>query len=982
MKLSSANLEIIRKRPQQTKLYLSIFEPQTIFKALVNNASADFEDRVIPYDNVTLGSYGIIRSGQTMLIGTTAGGSDLGKVRVRSATATDITVSENSNVDWQDNAHITILQYWELWPIYPRIIIDPSNDENVIFYKDYDVAYSNQNSILGTFVTAGPHRAAWLDPASGQTQLFWSSTGTYSLLGNTLSHSWFFEGATVTGSTAAEPGWITYNQPGHFVTTHYVSGTSGETDITYRYVSIYNEANPPINKWQLDDFSGSRDEGGYSVSIRVFETIPITEHAVVVIFSDDYYGDSHVSLGGNYPNSSSILFSGYVDKDSIVYDWEHSEVSFDALSLTGTMKKTSGFSISVESEQSPAKWYQLLDMDSPRAIYHYLRWHTTALFLADFAFVGELYKIQFFDSDRESMYDAIDNYMRNTLIGQTVSDRQGKVWMETQAMAYSNPTGTFLPVSMSITNRDWMESPTIDERLVNDISYMEYGGIAFSGVNTGTFTPLMGSAPGTAPGFYGGIQNHQGLALAGQNQLNTMLGNMFANMNSPFSLISMDMTGKYSNLDIAPQETVQLTILPQDTVRNLAVQGLFIPDTISWTSTPDELLLPRIDFKQLVNGVPGKTVTIPNIEDIGEGFNVPSLNLPPLPDVFSNVPNEATDDAPPKVIVHDPTYGLIFTQTFNTERPQWYTVNAGLTTAQYQGINKIVICPSGAIYVGRVGGGFAATDSFLARADYVGGTFVILEDATSMSAKYGGGNVWCSTVGCDKTQPERVVYILNDTSNSKPYIGSGNTFTEGFNVAAGNQTGDVSFGDGAWIYTTAPLGAERLFVFNDDISAVTKTITPTTTPGLLQGEGRHVRAGSSDVVFMYQNNINTTISKFLGNGTTKVDNIGTDYVVSTFPDGDVYFALDNGGQFLMSNKSGSGRGKSSDGGYTLIDIANLPFVAGNWKHTNCGTSDRWISVYSYVYYTSDNYSTAPIDKRGDILTINPIILLDNVRVVP
>lgn len=632
-RLSNANLETLRNRPQQTKLHLSIFQPQAIFKARINYPNIPEGEREINYDTVSLGSYTAIESGMTMWVGTTPGGMELGKIRVRSATATEIKVSENSDIDWQDNAYLTVFRYWELWPVFPRIIQDPADDENVIFYKDYDIDYTNQNSILGTFVNIGPNRAAYLDPASGQTQLFWTSTGTYNLLGNALSYSWFFEGATVTGSTSANPGYITYNNPGYYTTRLIVSGSNGAVDKTYRHVSIYNSANPPIQKWQLTALNGSRDEGGYTASFRVFEAVPLQEHAIVVLFGDNWYGDTQANLGGNYPNGGGIFWAGHVDKDSIQYDYQHSELTFDAHSITQMMKESSGFSVSVESKSNPQYWYELLDMDGRRALYHYLRWHTTALNIADFQFVGTDYPIQFFDSDRESMYDALDNFMRDTLIGQVVADRQGKVWMEVEAMAYSNPTGTFTPV-MQITNRDWMNEPSIEERLSEELAFLEMGGIAYSGVTTGSFSAILAAAPGNAPGFHGSIETHEGLALGSQTQLNQLVGNVFANKNSPFPSVDMEMSINTSNLDIAPQETVGLNILASDTVRNIPINGLYLPNGMEWTySSQDLILLSGINFKELVSGDTGETIVVVQPEDVGGGFNVPGLQIPPLPPI-------------------------------------------------------------------------------------------------------------------------------------------------------------------------------------------------------------------------------------------------------------------------------------------------------------------------------------------------------------
>jgi hypothetical protein len=188
---------------------------------------------------------------------------------------------------------------------------------------------------------------------------------------------------------------------------------------------------------------------------------------------------------------------------------------------------------------------------------------------------------------------------------------------------------------MDITRRDWMGQPTIEERLSPEVSFMEYGGVAYSGTTTGTFAALIGSAPGTTPDFHGSVENHEGLALLGQSQLNAMVGHLFANANSPFPTVSMDLSINAANLDIAPQETVGLHIAREDTVRNLAIDGLYLPDSMSWNYTPEGfMLLTSIDFKQLVNGIEGETVVIPidpATGDVGGGFNVPGLQVPQVP---------------------------------------------------------------------------------------------------------------------------------------------------------------------------------------------------------------------------------------------------------------------------------------------------------------------------------------------------------------
>ena len=969
MRLNNTQLAQLRQKPQTSKLNLSIFQPVAIFKAQVNNASAGQGDRVITYDNVSLGVFGRIENGMTMWVGTAPGLQDLGKIRVRSATSTTITVSENNNIRWVDNAYLTVWNFFELWPVYPHIIQDPTNPENVIFYKDYDIAYSNQNSVLGTYVNAGPHRAVYLDPASGQAQVYYSSTGSYNLIGDTLNYNWFFEGATVTGSSSADPGYITYNAPGHYVTRLSISGSSGGIDTTYRYVSVYNQANPPIQKWQLSSLNGSRDEGGYTASFKVYEIIPIQEHAVVVLFGENWYGDTKVNIGGNFPNAGDTFFVGYIDKGSIQYDYEHSEVTFDAVSLTGIMKKSSGFSVSVGSVKTPTKWYELLDMDGKRALYHYLRWHTTALNISDFEFKGDDYKIQFFDSNRESMYDAINNYMQNTLIGKVVSDRQGKVWMEVDAQAYTNPTGTFTSV-MDITRNDWMNTPNIDERLTPDISYLEYGGVAFSGVNTGTFNAYIGSAPGNAPGFYGTVDNHEGLALLGQQQLNQLVGNIYANGNSPFPTVGMDLSLNASNLDIAPQETVELHINRDDTVRNLAINGLYIPDSMPWRYDPQGYtLLPQPEFKQLVTGYVGETVTIPaNPADFGGGGGGINFNFPPLPDIFPPVSNPTGDGAPSRVLIHDDVAGLLYTQTFDQPTVTWYQVNGGLTSARYQIINKVVVCPNGAVYVGRLQD---SSFSFLARAQSVGSPFTVILDQTAVT---GLGATLITDFNCNPDASEEVVLVLNvSTGLPDPklfFFGTNGTFTAKATVAFGGNPGSVSYGgSGKWLITAS--GQYR--VMNSDVSAVLNAGSITDSDSQTHF---HFRAKTSlNVLILRSDN-----AIILG-----TNNCTNTVLINAADNGSRSMAVDPSGTLVLSYKSTPNGVRSTDGGYSFNQIANLP-VLQLWAYdyfTGDVNSSKWVGVSNggYVYYTDSFWNTNPTDKRGNLLQINPIAHLNIVKVI-
>lgn len=644
-RLSSTDLEIIRNQPQTTDLFLSVFSPRTIFGAMITG-SVSRGSRDIPYYNVYTGSVASIEAGMTLLVGTSAGGRELGKIRIRSADSQEVIVSENSHIDWASATHITALRYWEIYPIYPRIIPDPNDPESVTFFKDFDVSYSNQNDLLGAFPCAGNHRALF----AGE-QSYWSSSGTTHLLGAGLSYEWAFEGGTPTGSTSATPGLVTYNTPGQYVTRLMVSGSNGTLDTTYRYVSVYSDprnsfSNLPIRNWSLNSLDGSRGEGGYTASFTITqEDIEIHDGDVVVIFSDDFYGSTHQSFGGNAHNNPKILFAGHAVGNSIRYDYKRTNVEFQAASVTEAMKNSEGFSVSVESKADPTTWYELIDMDGRRALYHYLKWHTTVLSLADFQFVGQDQKVQFFDSDRESMFDAIDNYMRGTLLGQVVSDRQGKIWAEVGAWATPNPTGSFAPV-MTLQKSDWKNELQITERLFPDLSSIELGGVAYSGATTGTFSALISSAPGLVPNFRGTADTHQGLALSSQTQLNEMAGNIYANRIARFPEISTELSGNFRNLDIAPQETVHISASADDTNIRTPIAAPYLIDSMGWTyDSKSKILYPTAVFQSLVNGSVGETVTIPDVPEAGGyagGGNFNFGNLGGLPPLMSSYLSQQT----------------------------------------------------------------------------------------------------------------------------------------------------------------------------------------------------------------------------------------------------------------------------------------------------------------------------------------------------
>lgn len=641
--VTPTELNLLRSRPHETTLWLSIYKPTVIMTAQVNDLSAAPGLRIITYDNPSdPGDYMYVEEGMMMYVGTTPGARDIGRIRVRSATATTITVAENSDIEWADNLYLTLVEFWEIDAVYPRIT---STGTSTYWYKDYDIAYDNQNDELGMFICMGGHYAGF------KGQVFLSATGTTSLMGNALSYSWVLPGSDIGTSLSLTPGWVTYNTPGHYTIKLTVSDTvTFVEDKSYRQISIYDRPgegnNVPILNWELISMEGSREQGGYRARIKIRENVEdVVDGSLVVIFADDKYGGTDQSIGGNAVNRQKIVLVGYILDGSISYNYNDSSAEFSIGSPTEIMKLTEGFGVALDSSSDPSAqgtsdnnypspWVLMLDMNCRRAIYHYLRWHSTVLFTNDFQFLGTDKNIQNFDADRESVYDAVSNLMAGTLQGNVVCDRQGKIWAEVSVAATHNATGTFVN-TFDILKQDWINSPSIEEEYNDVVSYLEMGGISFE-TATGTWAAYLACAPGATPAYRGRVQKMEGMALLSQSDLNTICGDVFAYLNSRYAHVGIDLSGNYRNLDIAPQEIVSLSVDAADTPKRIVWNKKpFHITEMSWQYDPRRgIFLPTISLHEITHGFAATTITIPPVPPTtdpgGGGYDIPPIKIPPI----------------------------------------------------------------------------------------------------------------------------------------------------------------------------------------------------------------------------------------------------------------------------------------------------------------------------------------------------------------
>lgn len=965
--LTAAQQATLRKQPQSTQLFLSIYQPKTLFAAQITGTYSPGEIQ-LTYINVISGSYTGVYANATALIGTTPYATDVASLRVRGIDSTAIVFAENEII-WS-NYYITVIDQIDVQAIYPRIIADPNNDDNVIFYKDYNIEYTNQNTIYGSFPCAGPHRAGNL--VTGTHSIYYSATGTYNVKGDSLTYSWFFEGATVTGSSAHTPGLIHYKNPGHFRTRLQVTSSSGAVDLTFRYVSIYPEGGNSL-VWELTGFEGSRSEGGYTASFRVMASMGfnVRPNAIVVIYADDFYGSEKISIGGNAVNNSSIVFVGYIIGDSIKFLYDRSTIEFQCASISGLMKNAEGFSVSCESKAAASTWFELYEMTVAKAMYHYLRWHSTILNMCDFQYTGDDRLVQYFDADRESLFDSIDNFLRNSLLGELVSDRQGKLWAELSYFGYENPFSSLLD-GMTVHKHDWINEPTITERRNSEMSFVELGGIIYYGITTNEFAAALTNAPGETPLYHGKSERQEGLILNSQNQLNLLSGNFLASRNSPFPTVDMSMAGNYRNLDIAPQEKNVLLVTVGDTIRGVSLQNYFYRvESMTWKYEPvTRQFTTDVQWGQMVTGTRGQTITIPDVP-IDTGFNYPNLSLPPLFDFNTTVPTPVTNAT--TVIMKDNVGGLIYAENFdaNSASVLWQFMNGGLSSAQYQDIRKVFVCPNGSVWIVGDAAGLDA-NQFVAYAPSVGASFSVLIDQAWLTAAYPfvTGNVRrISGLAFNPNAPETVAFIAgydNGGGNtSHIWIGNHNGFTIGAETTNNRVTAHHGFSYGGDRWRSTPqntAGTNANFTrYTANGGTIEKHVA-----SIGNGLNGQAIAGDSDVFNIYALNGDTVFKRTEDNGDTFGSAISL-----TYGGGDNAMALADDGLYGMVRKTsdGSGKAKTFNGSDFSTPIPLLP--PGNYNYAYAGGdggSSRWIAARGATFYSKD-FGASWTSKLGNMLSI-------------
>lgn len=986
---TSPELTYLRTMGQWSKLFLAIFNPNVIYTAVAVHPGV--ADRIVQIGFTGgSGTLANVKKDMTMYAGSTPGAYDLGVVRIRKAPiAGTFYIGEESDVNWQTTTYLTVVDDFDIWARHIQTISDTE------FRMDYDVTFSDQNTNFDPVPIMGGHRVVKLTGVS--VTLAFDFSNSYVIDSTITGYSLTSPDASAwTGVTTATPT-LTFNTTGWHAFYLQVTAANGKIYEGVRYVFVYSDADMPATVFQLGDCSIDYDTGGWSFSVTMQDEISLAnvpERALCILFAEDHYGATKTSIG-QLAGCENILAVGKIAEESITLNPEQSEITLRIQSYHYWLNKVYGFPTGViQVTGTPTNWAEMQSPTVDKVVHRLLHWGCTATTIMDVYLTNDVRYASELISPTSSLWTQLQELAFASIQARPGVDRFGRLFVEVEPQLVPVASRTWASV-MTLTDVDWHGSINMQRVVVTPVGLVNMSGVVVTSVGTGS--ALFSLTPGHVFKHYGGTEVLDRMLLSTQALSNQLAGLVLGWRNNPFPNNEAPLLNNRM-VDCFPRQAVTWAVSAEDNPRGFSFNARFIPRRVElrWD--------PTTGFLQTF-----VSLEMEGVENVSADGDIPGagsgdLSIPPAPPPYPPIPSFpivlpgdiAEQSVVSKILLHDTTYGLLYTTSFDTSNPQWITVNSGLTTVQYQKINAISITPSGQIYVAFREAdypGHLRPDIFIAYAPYIGGTFTILEDLTSLKVKfptptYSEWAVRALAVNSLNGQAAYLIVGKGGGSTAKLYVGSGATWTSGLEIStysAINYVASLSYGFGAWLLT----GPGAAFV-----RARQWTINPVGTSVisssdlLLSGMFQHFRAGTTDKVFHNVDGSAGVWYSSTGNGATYSSvysaALDTDYntigPLGANPHVENYQDCDPTGTYLMLDAfTTAHKGKSSDGGATIVALASLP--PGNWHFRYAGSIQRWVAAGGTSVRLTQDFGTIWLNREGNYTADFPSGSIDMVRFV-
>lgn len=644
---TSGELAKFRADNQAAKLYLVVYQPATVYTARLAAVPTSTDQVASITHNTNSGTLSDIKEDMTLLVGSSAGARDLGIARMRKdgvtgviADATTFNIGEESEIDWQANCYLTILDEFLLWPRHIKIASDGTTP-----LMDYNIAYTNQNQTVGysPFAVMGPHRVKWLRGATITTS--WNASNSWIIDQAITAYAWSFPGASATTGTTTATPTATYNAAGVYRAALTVTGANGVSDTGYRYIFIVNPNSQPtwlIDQFKMDSCEGNDQSGYWSFKVTLFaqaDQSTIHDRALAILFARDWYGptvNDEMSIG-YVADVENILSWGWIDGESI--DWRppylNGKVAFEVGSPGWWLDHIPGFPTGAkDTTTTPNKWTKFQGLTVEKSWYQWMQWRTTAHRCTDVYDLTDANRrvARLEAPGNQSIWQQLIQMAEKSILARPKCDRYGRLFLQIEQSLIPIADRSTLPTVLSITTQDWRDEVTPERIIVPPLSLLDLSGVWWDGT---TGTPIFSLSNGRVYKRLGAPDVRDRLAIAGatssdaQNVSNELCGAYLAWRNNEFPRLTIRLASNLRLLDFAPWQRATLPIASTDTILGLSETVTLVPKRIAFVHNPETgTLHTQIDFEK---------ETIPDLAVTGDTPAAPPTP-PPAPPILPPTP--------------------------------------------------------------------------------------------------------------------------------------------------------------------------------------------------------------------------------------------------------------------------------------------------------------------------------------------------------
>lgn len=563
----AATLARLRQDNQTIKTYLAIEQPRSVFTARVSGSPSP-GDISVPYTSGV--ETETTRLNYTLWVSSIGyNRRDKGAVRLRAVYPDHFEVSFN-HIDWDAGDYVTVVNQIRPWTSFAQGQIE----EGTFQYEDQNAEVGTYNDSFPPQGRIGPSAAVAFIEADGKARLKFYQDST-SVEGLTLTHAWEFEqGTPATSSaeaTSTDPLLVTWSTPGQYLVHYTVTDTASHTHERWCRVFIFtrDEANGPITDMAVESLSGSYEDGGWSLSGKLYgATSGYIEGAMVVAFTEQFWGSELFNIGHplDWQFRDNIIFVGWVHKSRTTVRPGLSIVNFEAYGPAGWMKESASWPSDIK-DNGGTGWHFIPNATPDKVFLHLLWWHTNMNLLADCYTTETTLALKYVQIQEGNLYTQIDQQTYDSLKGRLVANRFGQLRAERNPQLIPTASRWWVWDWANITMEDSREEINLGDDLDNPrVAQVDYTGFYYDGDGNphgwSSFAPARELSTGS-------IERITGTRVLSQLEANELAGLHLAHANNVYNDVEFPWRG-FAPFDIIPSRRLYLTLSPSENYRGLS----------------------------------------------------------------------------------------------------------------------------------------------------------------------------------------------------------------------------------------------------------------------------------------------------------------------------------------------------------------------------------------------------------------------------